>query len=386
KQHWDPSHQDPQSGRGLHGVGDGAVSGGAVWHSELSRPLGSVAVSAAAGPADAGHNSGTLSRRSLPGLPPPVTAETVLAQRPPPPLMATELTWMLMVLRNTAAALDPRCYPTLHRTLMWAMQRLGSRAGKCAVEPEAFAFVPGMLVQMDTLGWVDVPLEWAHAVVEYPDAEGAWFRRLPWHEAMRAVLGSGQLVKRARAEVLRYHGAEATVTIMMNSEASEPQQSREHQHPQQLPGDPPAEVLELDSDSGRDHVAAAAESPLSAGPRKPRPSKAAALLAAAQRLRSHLMGLMSARMAACGVMELRQVALTWQMYGMTYDKKVLEVLVGALAAALANGDRGNAAAVTALTLGAVHDAAARLEMICAAQQVGEEEIRCLFRPLRVYML
>ncbi|GLI64943.1 hypothetical protein VaNZ11_008344 [Volvox africanus] len=387
KQHRDPyqQFQDPQSGRGLHDVGGGAVSGSMVRYSDPARPPRSVAISAAA--ADARRKHGTLAWRSPSGLPPPVTAETVLAQRRPPPLTAAELTWTLMVLRDAAAALDPRGHPALHRTLMWAMQRLGSRAGKCAVEPEAFAFVPRMLVQMDTLGWVDVPLEWAHAVVEYPDAEGPWFGRLPWHEVMHAVLGSAQLVQRARAEVLRCHGAEAPVAVM-TAEASESQRSRQYQQPQQLPGDSPGPVLELDSDKGRNHVATMAA--VSSGPENSRPSKAEALLAAAQRLRSHLIGLMSARLVACSVVELRQVALTWQVYGMAYDKEVLELMVsalaGALAAALVEGNRGNGASVTALTLGSVRDAAARLEMMCESQQVAQEEVEHLFRPLSVYGL
>ncbi|GIL44861.1 hypothetical protein Vafri_2312 [Volvox africanus] len=385
KQHWDPyqQFQDPQSGRELHDTGDGAVSGGIVRRWDPARPPSSVAISAAA--ADARRKRGTLAWRSPSGLPPPVTAETVLAQRRPPPLTAAELTWTLVVLRDAAAALDPRGHPALHRTLMWALQRLGSRAGKCAVEPEAFAFVPDMLVQMDTLGWVDVPLEWAHAVVEYPDAEAPWFGRLSWHEVMGAVLGSAKLVQRARAEVLRCQGAEAIATAM-TAEASKSHESQQHQQPQQLPGDSPAPVLKLNPDKGQDHVATVAA--VSTGPENPRPSKAAALLAAAQRLRSHLMGLMTARLAACGVVELRQIALTWQVYDMAYDKEVLEVMVSALAVALAaalvEGDWGNAAA--ALTLGSVRDAAARLEMMCEAQQVALEEVERLFKPLRVYGL
>ncbi|EFJ49170.1 hypothetical protein VOLCADRAFT_90033 [Volvox carteri f. nagariensis] len=375
--------QGSQPRHGTHGV-DGDTAAGGVTDAELSRPTGYVAVAAAG--AEINSGGGGADRRSMSWLPPPMpAAATALTPTLPPPLLtARELTAALTVLRDTATALDPREQPVFHRTLMWAMQRLGSRAGRCTLEPETFSSVPDMLVRVDALGWVDVPIVWAHAVVQHPDAEGLWFRNLPWHGALRAVLVSGKLVIRARAEVLRQHGANAAAATAAITEFISPQ-SEERPHLQQpaVSGGPSARVPSSDR-----RTDATEPQP------QPPPSKATALLAAAQRLRSHLVGLLAARTASCSGSELRQLALTWQVYGMPYDQDALAVTLRALTAAAAAAAGGcigvDAARVTAnaaaVSRESILDAASRLEMMCEAHQVPRDEVEHLFGPLRAYGL
>ncbi len=250
-------------------------------------------------------------------------------------------------------------------------------------------------VQLDSLGWVDLPVEWAHSVVQHPDTDATWFRRLSWPEALRAVLVSGQLVQRARADVLRRHGAAAAAAAAtaVNAAAGHhaPQQlGYQHQQRPALPNEAAtsASVSASSLDRGRagsrdTEAAALAAVAASRG----MTSKAAALLRAAEQLRNHLLNLLTVRAAASSGPQLRQLALTWQVYGMPYDREALSAAVGALAsaaaaaaAAAAAGDGG----VAAVTRGSVRDAVARLEMMCEAQQVTREEVEPLFAALRMH--
>lgn len=117
-----------------------------------SAGAGSIASSSSIGSVASASNS--LDERQLPGLLPSTPPPSPSPERLAPPahargLTAAEVTATLMALSGTAAALAAaRGHAVLHRQLMWAVQRLGSRAARFAPQPASFARVPEMLMRV----------------------------------------------------------------------------------------------------------------------------------------------------------------------------------------------------------------------------------------------
>ncbi|KXZ50960.1 hypothetical protein GPECTOR_14g204 [Gonium pectorale] len=279
----------------------------------------------------------TEAAAASPAAPPPSTATAAEDA-----MSAVALTAALAALRDAAAALDSQAHRPLHRSLVWALQRLGARAARCELRPEDFPHVAEMLMRVDSLGMVEPPLEWAHAVVRHAhtDPRASWFRSLSWQDALLAAAEAGQLVQLARAEVLRRDGA--------------------------LVGE------DADAAGGADGASAAA--PL---------TRAQALLAAAQALRSHVLGLLAARGADAGLAELREAAVAWQVYSVPYDRSAMAVLLAELAAAAAAQQPQQSAAAAADPLrGPAGDAAQRLWAVCSEAEAPRDDLDDLFGAFR----
>ncbi|KAG2500876.1 hypothetical protein HYH03_001636 [Edaphochlamys debaryana] len=345
-----------------------------------------------ASPPNSGAASSSSAQRAASDIYGRLASAAAAAVAPPPapaapPLTAAALSATLSALRCTAAALDPRLYGSLHRGLMWALQRLGARAGRClpGPEPAALARVPELMLRVQSLGWVEAPLEWARAVTDRPSTgtgtgagakAGGWFRELSWGEALRATLAAGRLVAHARAEVLRRHGAELLTATVDGYDDATATVGDGSDRGAEWSGSAAAEEAVTDVPA----AAASAAPPAAAASER---SHASQLAAAAAELRSHLVQLLTARAKSSTAQELRQAAMSYQRYGITgtsYDREVVGALLQgvrarSLAVLLGAGDPG-------LESEALFEAVYGLEVAVLAQWAPIEQVEELFEGLR----
>lgn len=232
---------------------------------------------------------------------------------------------------------------------------------------------------MDSLGWVEAPREWAEAVVR---SGPAWFSALPWHEALATLAAAGVAVERARADVLRRHGATSMpaaaaageaggaaggtgrAVVTDTADAGQPQQqelvtvgvartasAQERSWGGAQP--PPAGAPSPAAWDGTGQAGAggggaargakqlsAAEGPGSGVQHQQQPrnrggeavvphSRAEAALNGVQRLRQHVLQLLQARLGGSTAGALPQLAAAWASYGVPYDRDVMAVVLDA---------------------------------------------------------